>query len=142
LTGFGHDSSHLQADLAKSPILKDVPIVLYRIDVHAAWVSPAVLAAMNPIPDTDDEGGKVVRDEHGVPSGIFIDNAMRWHIDPVRPEITDAEREEALNVMTAHAISMGMTGLHDAGQYPRDLEFFKAMAKENKLGVGATAVRC
>lgn len=109
--------------------------MLYRIDVHAAWVSPAVLAAMPALPPQDAEGGHVVRDANGVPTGVFIDNAMRWHIDPVRPPITNKEREEALDVMTRDVLAMGMTGLHDAGQNPRDLDFFKAMAADNKLGV-------
>jgi predicted amidohydrolase YtcJ len=128
------DDTDIKADLARSPALRDLPIVLYRIDVHAAWVSPAVLELMGELP-LDGEGGKVVRDADGAPTGVFIDNAMRWHIDRVSPPITDELRLDALNTMTSDVLALGMTGLHDAGQHPVDLAFFRRMAEEGALGM-------
>lgn len=90
---------------------------------------------MGTLPDKDEEGGKVVRDENGNPTGLFIDNAMRWHINPIMPPITDEHRAEALEIVTRDALSLGMTGMHDAGQNPVELDFFKRMAAEEKLRV-------
>jgi predicted amidohydrolase YtcJ len=52
-------------------MLKGLPIVLSRIDVHALWVSQAVLDAMGALPETVD-GGHIVRDADGKPTGIFV----------------------------------------------------------------------
>jgi predicted amidohydrolase YtcJ len=60
-----------QADLDASPILKGLPISLARIDIHAEWVSPAILTLLGDLPDTID-GGEIVRDESGKPTGVFV----------------------------------------------------------------------
>jgi predicted amidohydrolase YtcJ len=60
-----------QADLDSSPILKGLPISLARIDIHAEWVSPAILTLLGDLPDTID-GGEIVRDESGKPTGVFV----------------------------------------------------------------------
>ena len=61
-----------------------VQVVLRRVDVHALWVSPAVLALLERqgrlpaagSPEDRIDGGLVVRDEHGEPTGVFVDKAM------------------------------------------------------------------
>jgi len=60
-----------QADLDSSPILRGLPISLARIDIHAEWVSPAILTLLGDLPDTID-GGEIVRDESGKPTGVFV----------------------------------------------------------------------
>jgi predicted amidohydrolase YtcJ len=60
-----------QADLDASPILRGLPISLARIDIHAEWVSPAILTLLGDLPDTID-GGEIVRDESGKPTGVFV----------------------------------------------------------------------
>jgi hypothetical protein len=66
-----------QADLDSSPILKGLPISLARIDIHAEWVSPAILSLLGDLPDTID-GGEIVRDESGKPSGVFVSPPTHW----------------------------------------------------------------
>jgi len=60
-----------QADLDASPILKGLPISLARIDIHAEWVSPAILTLLGDLPEIID-GGEIVRDESGNPTGVFV----------------------------------------------------------------------
>jgi predicted amidohydrolase YtcJ len=110
-----------------------VPIVLSRIDVHAVWVSPAVLEQIGEIPLEDVDGGKVVRDAEGKPTGVFVDNAIRAYVTPVQPEKTDTERENFLRIVSDDALRLGMTGIHDAGLLPVEVEFFRRMADEGKL---------
>ncbi len=42
-----------------------------RIDVHAEWVSPAILRMLGDLPD-EVEGGQIVRDADGIPTGVFV----------------------------------------------------------------------
>jgi predicted amidohydrolase YtcJ len=59
-----------QADLDADPVLRDRPIVLYRKDLHAAWVSSKALRLTIPnLPDKVD-GGEIKRDSKGEPTGI------------------------------------------------------------------------
>lgn len=114
-------------------MLKDIPIVLMRIDVHAAWVSPAVLEAIGEIPMEDVDGGQVVRDAEGRPTGVFVDNAIRAYVTPLQPPWTDANRESFLRTVSNDALRLGMTGIHDAGLSPTDIDFFRRTALAGKL---------
>lgn len=58
-----------QADLDADPILRDRPIILYRKDLHVAWVSNRALElTVSNLPDKID-GGEVIRDAKGKPTG-------------------------------------------------------------------------
>ena len=64
-----HERSH-QADLDADPILRDRPIILYRKDLHAAWVSSKALELTIPNLPDKVEGGKVICDANKKPTGI------------------------------------------------------------------------
>lgn len=66
-----HGADLSQEDLESSATLRGLPISLSRIDVHAEWVSPAVLGLMGDLPD-HVEGGQIVRDDAGKPTGVFV----------------------------------------------------------------------
>ncbi|WWD00123.1 hypothetical protein V866_007031 [Kwoniella sp. B9012] len=121
------------ADFDSSPILKDLPISLSRVDFHVEWVSPAILKLLgDDIPDV--QGGQVVRDENGRPTGIFIDNAIDM-LTAIRPPWTDEDRERYLNIMLKDAMSKGLTGVHDAQGFLKGVPFWKRMAEEGKLPI-------
>jgi predicted amidohydrolase YtcJ len=127
-----------QADLDASPILRGLPISLQRIDIHAEWVSPAILALLGDLPDHID-GGEIVRDENGEPTGVFVshtgfasfsadlqvDNAIGL-IEAIRPVWTDQQREAFLGIATADAVSKGLTAIHDARAPKADLAFYSS----------------
>ena len=65
-----------QEDLAARPVLTGIPIALSRVDGHALWVSQAALdIAERALPDErwpgpgEVEGGEVVKDDKGEPTG-------------------------------------------------------------------------
>ncbi|WWC87351.1 uncharacterized protein L201_002240 [Kwoniella dendrophila CBS 6074] len=121
------------ADLESSQILRNLPISLTRVDYHAVWVSPAALKLLGEdVPDV--EGGQVVRDEDGKPTGIFLDNAIDM-IKAVQPPMTAEDRERCLNIMLKDAISKGLTGVHDAMGLLSEVPFWKRMASEGKLPI-------
>lgn len=90
---------------------------LRRIDGHAGWANTAVLRAvgldrLRTLPDL--EGGKIIRDDDGTPTGVFIDAAMGI-VDSIQPPLTDQQREQALELAIDAAKRHGLTGVHDAG---------------------------
>lgn len=81
------------------------------------------------------DGGQIVRDEAGRPTGIFVsdpsrradgqvDNAMELVYAAV-PAWTDAQREGFLGKMMDDALAVGMTGVHDAMLSEADYRFFQ-----------------
>ncbi|KAJ9119110.1 hypothetical protein QFC22_003601 [Naganishia vaughanmartiniae] len=124
------------SDFDKSPALKGVPIALKRIDIHAEWVSPAVLAMMGDLP-AEVPGGQIIRDEEGKPTGVFVDDAM-FLIDKVRPQWTEAQMQEYLNLTIQDGLSKGLVGIHDGGVIPEHVEFFQRYVctpSEGELGL-------
>jgi predicted amidohydrolase YtcJ len=63
-------SPHLlyQADLDADPIVRQRRVVLESKDGHAIWVNSKVLEDISPLPE-DVEGGVIVRDASGKPTG-------------------------------------------------------------------------
>ncbi|KAG9121846.1 hypothetical protein FRC07_002027 [Ceratobasidium sp. 392] len=120
-------------DLEDDPILKGRPIVLARTDVHAYWVSNEVIRRLGPLPEKVD-GGEIVRDAQGKPTGIFLDNAMLL-IEEAKPQWTDAQRLRFFQRAVKDALAVGLTTIHDAATLVPDIEFFKSMARTNKLPI-------
>ena len=91
------------------------PAFLLRRDCHAAWVSETVLAAAGlDALGADPEGGRLIRDGAGRPSGVLIDRAMdliRRLVPEPRPE---AVRRSVLRAAKACAAA-GLTAVHDMG---------------------------
>ena len=110
-----------KADLDQDPLLKDRLISLSRIDGHSRWVSPAVLQKMTNLPEKVD-GGTIVRDEQGNPTGIFVDNAM--YLVPV-PEWSEETMSRFFELTIKEAISYGLTSIHDADSKVNQINFFK-----------------
>ncbi|MDQ7039945.1 MAG: amidohydrolase [Rhodothermus sp.] len=99
-------------------VFPERPVWLVRIDGHAAWANTAAIRRANPRLLTEDvpdpEGGHIVRDAEGRPTGVFIDAAMDLIASYIPPP-TEAELEEALRRAVAEANRFGLTGVHDAG---------------------------
>ena len=59
-----------QADLDADPVLRGRPIILYRKDIHVAWVSSKAMELTVPnLPDKIN-GGEIKRDPKGKPTGM------------------------------------------------------------------------
>lgn len=117
----------------------DRPVWLVRVDGHATWVNTAALRAAAARPEGaallaagQPDGGRILRDAAGRPTGVFIDGAdaiMQAVLPPIRPEERDAALERALR----RAVSLGLTGLHDMGTSLADFEQLRRFADEGRL---------
>ncbi|EJD03014.1 uncharacterized protein FOMMEDRAFT_146742 [Fomitiporia mediterranea MF3/22] len=118
-------------ELEADSIVRGRPIILQSKDGHAQWISKVLLEQMLPLPSGID-GGIIVQDRKGNPTGVFLDKAQ----DLVKkPPYTDADRMLRFNHTVKDALSRGLTSLHDAGFDPASLDFFKRLARLEKLSV-------
>ncbi|PPQ73805.1 hypothetical protein CVT24_007257 [Panaeolus cyanescens] len=117
------------ADLDKDPLLHGRLIALNRVDGHARWVSPAVLEKMGELPEEVD-GGLIVRDADGKPTGVFVDNAMEL-IN--MPPWSEEQVQEFFELTMKQALSYGLTSIHDADTKLDHIHFFKKMAEQGNL---------
>ncbi len=108
------------------------PVWVSRLDGHMALANSLAMRAAGIGPGTTDvEGGTIVRDPHGRPTGIFKDNAMAL-IDRVVPEPDREQRERALQAAMDYVASQGVTTVHHMGSWD-DLELFAASHAAGKL---------
>lgn len=89
------------------------PVFLDSLDLHAAWLNSAALAAAGITRDTPDPfGGRVVRDAAGEPTGVLQERAIELAL-PVLPAPSPARLREALLDGQVEAHRLGLTGIHN-----------------------------
>ena len=118
IKGRGYDPARLAERRAPTAADLDLDdgrcVVLDSFDFHRRVVNHAVLEAAGIRADTPDPpDGEIVRDEHGEPTGEFLDGA-RSLLDPVIPPWSDAEDERAIDLATDYFLSLGFTYVTNA----------------------------
>ncbi|MGQ9560760.1 MAG: amidohydrolase [Candidatus Oleimicrobiaceae bacterium] len=108
------------------------PVWVSRLDGHMALANSLAMRAAGIDSGTlDVEGGTIVRDQHGKPTGIFKDNAMAL-IDRVVPEPERAQKERALQAAMDYVASQGVTSVHHMGSWD-DVQLFATARAAGKL---------
>jgi predicted amidohydrolase YtcJ len=96
-------------------VAPDNPVFLTRIDSHAAWVNNRALALAGLNRDTaDPDGGRIIRDAEGNPTGVLIDAAMSLVARHI-PEPDKRQKRKALLLAIDECLSYGITTVHDMG---------------------------
>src|SRR5699024_2065394 len=114
------------AELDKA--VSDRPVWLSRIDGHAGWANSKAMELAGITAETEDpEGGKIIRDEAGNPTGVFVDEAMNLVASRI-PAPSKEERKMALQKALRQMRSHGLTGAHDAGISVKDWKLYKHFA--------------
>jgi predicted amidohydrolase YtcJ len=111
----------------------DHPVFLRRIDGHAVWVNTQALRLANILADTPDpDGGQILRDKEGQPTGILIDNAMDLLEEHI-PAATRADVRRRLLAAMQRLNRVGLTGVHDAGVDSLTLSVIKELIDESRF---------
>ena len=111
------------------------PVYLMRTDGHAVWVNSKVLERAGVTRMTrDPEGGTIVRDRSGEPTGIFIDNAIEL-VESVLPPPTDDELTEAIQLANRSCVRVGLTEVHDMGVDSRMIALYKKLIDSKSLSL-------
>ena len=99
----------------RSIAVQPAPVYLDSLDVHAAWVNSAALAAARDhARDTPDPfGGRIVRDAAGEPTGLLLERAVELMTAASAASRPPIVLDEALREAQAEAHRLGVTGIHD-----------------------------
>ncbi|MEZ5557981.1 MAG: amidohydrolase [Pseudomonadales bacterium] len=94
-------------------ITPDNPVMINRLDGHMVLANSAALALAGISADTPDvDGGEIVRDDQGNPTGVLKDNAMDL-LNRVVPAPSPEQLDRALESASAYVASHGVTSVHD-----------------------------
>ena len=111
----------------------DRPVWLSRVDGHAAWGNRAAIALAGVTAATKDpHGGRIERDAHGDPAGVFVDGATDL-VDAKVPEPTPAQRTAALDAALSAMAKVGLTGVGDPGIDLATYRLYRQYADRHKL---------
>lgn len=113
----------------------DHPVVLNRIDGHSTWVNTKVLALAKISRDTPDpEGGHILRNTAGEPTGMLVDNAQEL-IRRVIPKATHADVERQIRAALQEFTRWGLTSVQDAAVDLETIAIYKDLLKRGELPV-------
>jgi predicted amidohydrolase YtcJ len=112
--------------------LTDKPIVLSRIDGHAVVANRVALALSGITGDSHIDGGEVLLDVQGQPTGVLIDNAESL-LQVAQP--SEDERIEALLAAQSRCYSLGLTAVHDAGLATEDIDLIHRLQQDGQLTI-------
>ncbi|KAG8750333.1 hypothetical protein FRC14_000622 [Serendipita sp. 396] len=121
--------------LDADPILRGKPIILFRVDLHAMWLSGRALELCGELPEKA-EGGEIIRDSDGKPTGVFLDNAQ---LLVPRPDWSESQMREFFERGTKDLLKWGVTAVHDAMSRDSAVKFYQKMADEGILPVSENA---
>jgi len=120
IVGFGWDQnlwpgkSFPQIDFLDS-LTQTVPVVLFRIDGHAAWANTLALKRA---------GLMDLQNPKGIPKGVVVDVGLE-KLESIIPPSTDLELREEIKSVVNYGLSRGFTSLHDAGISSREFAVLK-----------------
>ena len=92
---------------------QDTPVILKRVDGHAAWVNTRTLEIAGITEQSRTDGGEILLKE-GLPSGILLDNAIEL-ITPYIPQANNEETKQGILKAQENCFAVGLTSVSDAG---------------------------
>jgi predicted amidohydrolase YtcJ len=122
-----------QTHQALSRVSPDNPIYLIHASGHAALANAKAMEIASVTQHTPSpDGGEIIKDEKGNPTGIFVETAkdlITRHI----PESTPAKDRRALELAMQACIENGLTSFQDASSDGRAIKLYKEFLKADKL---------
>lgn len=128
-------------------LFPNTPVVLKRIDGHAALANGAALRAAGITDSTEITGGEILREMISVPgagrrnrektvagpaTGILIDNAVDL-VDRVVPPLSTEDMRDALLEAQQNCLKVGLTSVTDAGLMKREIDELTALETSGQL---------
>ena len=124
-----------------SAVSPNNPVYLGHASAHAGFANKRAMEIAGVFNNSQEngqekivEGGEIVKDALGNPTGIFNERAMTYitnHIPKTTPERDIKAFEMAIN----NCHKNGITGFHDAGIDRETIKLFEQMKKDGKLNL-------
>ncbi len=115
--------------------IADHPVWLKRVDGHAGWANSAALRAAAVTASTPDpEGGRILRDASGNPTGVFIDVAQGI-VESKIPEPSRALHKSRIRAAAENVAQHGLTEIHDAGADGDTIALIKELIDEHAFPI-------
>ncbi len=119
------DNSQLNA------LFPDRPVLLQRIDGHAAIVNQKALDLVGMDPNKAIEGGLMVK-RVGKPTGLLVDNAVSV-FQTIFDQVDESTKRKALLDAQQDCFAVGLTMVCDAGLDVGSIELIRTMQAEGAL---------
>jgi predicted amidohydrolase YtcJ len=123
-----------------SEISPDNPVYLDHASGHAAMVNAKAmeLAGVNTLAregrSSIGEGGEILRDDLGNPTGIFVELAADIIYDRI-PKVDSVRLRKAIELGFDACVRNGLTGFHDAGAKRETIDILYKLKAEGKLPI-------
>jgi len=115
------------------------PVLLKRIDGHAALANQAALEAAGITSESRVSGGKIFKDARGNLTGMLLDNAVDM-VEKVVPPPSDKEMAALLQKTEKLLFANGITTVSDAGLELHMIELIDSLQKSGALQVRVYAM--
>ncbi|MEM1125543.1 MAG: amidohydrolase [Bacteroidota bacterium] len=126
-----------------SEVSPDNPVLLTHASGHAGFANALAMELGRVSPETaDPDGGAIVRDAGGNPTGLLRETAQglvrraynSWRSE-MSPEELEAELRQRAALAGASSLAHGVTSFQDAGTPFDEIDLLKQMAEEGTLPV-------
>ncbi len=116
----------------------EIPVLLRRIDGHAAWANTIALEMAGITAKTLIDGGEVKLND-GAPSGILIDNAIGL-VGEIIPKPKIEELEKGLLEAEKNCFAVGLTSVTDAGLNTNEVRLIDSLHQSGLLKMRMNAM--
>jgi len=111
------------------------PVVLRHASGHASFANAKAMEMAGIDRHTPDPaGGTILRDKNGDPTGYFRETAQGL-LGKAAAAAVPLDPRKVARAAIEEVLSKGITSFQDAGSSYGDIELFKALADEGRLGV-------
>ena len=131
-----------QTHEALSAVSPNNPVFLRHASGHAGFANAKAMQiagvnqlSVEALKQNTEEGGEIIRDELGNPTGLFNERAQMLIAQHI-PENTEETDTKALELAIQACLRNGITSFHDAGASRSSIELFKKLKQQNKLDIG------
>lgn len=121
-------------------VAPDNPVFIPRGGHVAVANSRALALAGVDKNTTNPEGGIIVRDSAGEPSGVLVEGAATLLVRRLVPPLTQQQRLRGLEIYTTKLLSAGITSIVDPGMTPPDLAAYSELHRAGKLNLRVSAL--
>jgi predicted amidohydrolase YtcJ len=114
-------------------IAPDLPVCLERTDGHAAWVNSKALEMASITKETlSPEGGEIIKDSTGDPTGMLTDTAANL-VSKYIPPLDKQKMLKAFELAQEELLANGITSGQDAGCDLETMALLKNLYQSGKL---------